>query len=228
MVFLVSNVHNVSTLLDLVIIILAIVISYQSGRIYSYIRKDSYKYFSLAFLLIGFGYLFKILTNFTIVYRAIFTDYNILYVVFREYSFMQAVHFLSFLFYKSLVLFGLLVLFLVVRKVKSRGEIFLLFYAGFVAVLFSMYVDSIFHLTLGLCSLLLSIYYYRHYKETHAHGSLIVVYAFLLMMVGSFICVFSFEYPFDCLVEEIFFALGFILLSLNHFHTRHAKKKNTT
>lgn len=224
MAFLVSNVSSLSTILDLIIIFLAIVISYQSGRIYKFIGKNSYKYFSLAFLSIGFGYLFKILANFTLVYRVYLVDLNIITVILREYSFMQIVHFISFFLHQSFTMFGLMILFLVTKKIKSRGEIFIFAYAGLLAVIFSLYIGWVYHLTMFFLSFLLADYYYMRYKKSKSPGGLLVFIAFLLICVGTLICLFP-AYPYDCLIEEIFYVLGFLVLSINHFGFHNVKKK---
>ena len=62
-----GNFYGIDSLVELGIIIVAIMISYQSRKIYKIVNEKRYNYFAWAFLFIAISFVFKIVSNLTII-----------------------------------------------------------------------------------------------------------------------------------------------------------------
>lgn len=217
--------YGADSFIDLLIVIVATLISYQSYKIFRLVKDRNYRFFSWAFLSIAIAFLFKIASNLTITYRSVIEHANVTVFVFRELENMALINFLGFMFYKAFLITGLLVLFLVKTKNRKLSNMVLFLYLGIVAIVFSVYFDEIFYLTETVILALLTMQFNEHYRETRAQSSLIVTVAFLMMLGGSLLgLVFSFHYLFY-IISESFFLFGFLLLLFNHLHIKNEQKK---
>jgi hypothetical protein len=83
--------YGIDSLVEFLIIIVAFVISYYSHKVYKIINQKNYKYFSLAFLFLGISFIFKILSNLTIIHKIAIRNANFVFVIWTEFQYMQLI-----------------------------------------------------------------------------------------------------------------------------------------
>lgn len=222
--------YGIATIIDFFIILVAGLISYQSYRIYKYVYEKKYALFSISFSLIALSYLFKIISNLTIVHRVIIKRTDSMVIVAKEITQYQFVNFISFVLYEAFLIIGFLILFLIIVKSYKKTELALLVYLSCIVIIFSLYVPLIFYLTVSIILIVLSYKFYENYLNQKSGRSLFVFSAFFTMFIGGVLGVLSSIYKIHHLVSEVFFLIGFLLLLINHLTTtkKHGKKKDKT
>lgn len=218
--------YGIDTAFDFLIFLVAVLIYYQSNKVYKIIKEKKYFYFSWAFFSIAVAFLFKILTNVTIANRVIINHPNFIVQLLVESRETQVIYFFSFMLYKIFLLTGYLLLFLVAKKISRKEDAILLIYLGIVAVFFSIYFNFIFHLTIVVILSYLTAHFYENHKINKSRNSWLVFSAFLIILVSHVTFLFDDLHWAVYLVAEILVFIGFLTLLLNHLKTNNGKKKN--
>ncbi|MFA4953052.1 MAG: hypothetical protein WC584_02425 [Candidatus Pacearchaeota archaeon] len=213
--------YGIDSVMDFLIFLVAILVTYQSYNIYRLLKEKNYKFFSLAFLSISIAFLFKIVVNFTFFYQIeILQTYFINSALLVHLEFLDWVNFFSVIFYRIFLLIGFLILFLLFTKTERKEKIVLFVYLSIITVLFSVYFSFVFHLTLFLLISFLTIYFYRNYKRIKSRNSLIVFYSFLTILTANFVGFFSSLHPLFYLTYEVILLIGFFVLLANHLNLK--------
>ncbi len=216
--------YGLDSLMDFLIFLVAILITYQSYNIYCLLKEKNYKFFSWAFLSISIAFLFKVIVNFTFFHQInLLQTYFVNSALLERLEMLDWINFFSTILYRVFLLIGFLILFLIFTKTEGREKIILFVYLSIITVLFSIYFGFVFHLTLFLLISFLTIYFYRNYKKIKSKNSLIVFYSFLIILTANFIGFFSSLHPFFYLSYEIVLFVGFFVLLINHLSLK--KKK---
>lgn len=218
--------YGIDSLLDFMIVLVAILIAYQSRRVYKLVNEKNYQRFSFAFLSIAIAFIVKIIANLTIVYETRIEHVNFVVFVTHELQEMQIINLLGFTFYKIFLLIGFLILFLITTKTDKKEDIILFAYFAAISVLFSLYFNFIFHLTIIIILISLTTHFYNNYKKTKLRSSYKVYIAFLFILTSHVIDLFYGIHPFIYLLGEIFVFVGFLTLLINHTKIKNGKEKN--
>jgi hypothetical protein len=218
--------YGIDSLIDFAIVLVAALVSYQSHRIYKLLGEKNYRFFSWAFFSIAVAVFFKIISNLTIVHKAVIKSPNFILLITHEFQEMQLLNFASFIFYKVFFLLGFLILFLIITKTNKKEDIFLLVYFGIISVLFSVYFNFVFHLTLIILLITLTAYFYQNNKKVRSKNSYLVFSAFVFILASQIIELFYGLHPLVYLVGEILIFIGFLVLLLNHTSIKNGRKKN--
>lgn len=218
--------YGIDSLIDFLIMLVAILISYQSHKVYKLIHQKSYQFFSWAFLSIAIAFAFKIIANLTIQHRVVIESSNFFLFIIHEFKEMQILHFTSFIAYKFFLLLGFLTLFLLAMRKYKTEEIFLFLYLSIIAILFSIYFNFVFSLTVIILLSYLTAHFYENYRKTLSANSRLVFIAFLFILTSNIIELFYSINLLFYLAAEIFIFIGFLLLLLNHIRVKNGKKKN--
>src|SRR3989344_6221129 len=165
--------YGLASLLELLSILVSGVISYYSYRIYKIVNDKNFKYFSIAFLLIAVSFLFKIFSNLTLLHQTKITTHNFVFVVTTQFKYMQLVNFFSFILYKIFYLSGFIVLFLIAVGIRKREGFLLPVYLGLITVLFSIYFNFIFYLTITFILAYLATHFYKNYERVRTLNSIL-------------------------------------------------------
>ena len=224
--FSLGSFYGIDSALDFLIALVAFLIAYQSSRVYKLINEKNYKFFAWAFLSIGIAFLSKIIANLTIVHEVIFERANFIISITRELQEMQLINFFGFTFYKIFLLVGFLILFLITTRTNKKEDIVLYSYFAVITVLFSIYFNFIFHITLIVILTALTIFFYKNYKRTNSQNSYKVYLAFLFILISHAIDLFYGLHVFVYLLGEIFVFIGFLILLVNHTKIKNGKEKN--
>ena len=217
--------YGIDSLIEFLIIIVAAIVSLYSHKIYKIVKDQNYRFFSIAFFLIAISFVFKILSNFTILNRVKIQGINFVYTVLSQPSYMPLVDFIIFTLYKVFYLLGFLMLFLIITKTDKKDKIFLYVYLSIIAILFSIYFNFIFHITLILILLFLTIHFYQNHKTHKTTNSMLVFIAFLIMFIAHLSFVFSDMHSFFYMTGEGLLLIAFLSLLINQINLRKSSKK---
>ena len=219
-----GNFYGIDSLVEFLIILVSFFISYYSYKIYKIIDEKNYKFLSLGFLLIGVSFIFKILSNLTIMYRVAIERANFIYVIWTQFQYAEMIQFFSFIFFKTFHLIGFLILFLIVSKTDKKEKVLLFLYLSIIVVLFSIYFNFVFHMTLIFLIMSLTMHFYENYKKIKSKNSLLVFTAFLIMLLSHVLFVISDFNPLFYLVGEMGLLVGFLCLLTNQIYLRNKQK----
>jgi len=221
-----SRIYGIDSFIEFLSMIISCIISYYSYRIYKTFKKGEFKYFSIAFLLIAISFLFKILSNLTFLYYEEITEINSLFFVISNFEVLELINFFSFLFYKLFNIIGFLMLFFIFTDTEKKEKIFLFSYLSLIVILFSIYLNSIFELTVVFILIFLTYYFYRNYEKLRTSNTFLVFIGFLFILISRLIFIFSEVHELIYFSGEIFRLLGFIALLVNLIKIKNEQKKN--
>lgn len=219
--------YGIDSLIELLIIIVAGIISLYSHKIYKIVKEENYRYFSWAFLSIAISYFFKILSNFTIINRMTVEKANFIYIFTTPSKYMPIIDFFSFTFYKIFLLIGFLMMFLVLTKSEKKENVFLFVYLSIIAILFSIYFNFIFFMTVLLILILLTVHFYHNYKNHRTIYSLLVYLGFAIVAVCHLLFIFSDVHSLFYIIGEGLLLIGFMCLLINHIKIKLYFKENS-
>lgn len=215
--------YGIDSLVEVLIIIVAFIISYYSNKIYRLVKDKNYRLFSFAFLVIAISFIFKILSNLTVLHKVNIHVANFVLAVLTEFEFVEAVNFVSLILYKSFYLIGFLILFLILTKTSNREKIILFFYLSLIAILFSIYFNFIFHLTLVLILVFLTYNFLINYNKRKSVNAFLVFFAFLLLSIDHIFFILEDLDPILYLIGEILSLIGFLCLLVNQIKINNEK-----
>ena len=195
----------------------------KSGGAYEFVKQAFGR--STAFV---FGWLSWIISNITIIHQVIISRPNFIQIVIQEFNEMRYIYFFSSVFYKSFLLLGFLVLFLLMTKTYKKEEVTLFLYLSIISILFSIYFNFIFHLTLVIMLIFITVYFHNNYKKNNSKQSLISYVAFVFILGGNIVDIFYSLNPIIYLSGELLTFIGFLTLFLNHVNIKNEQKKNKT
>jgi len=218
--------YGIDSIIELLIIIVAGIISLYSHKIYKILQDKNYRYFSWAFLFIAISFIFKIISNFTVLQRIRLQGVNFVATVLSQPSYMPIVDFLTYTIYKIFYLLGLLILFLIFTKTDKKDGIFLYLYLSIIAILFSIYFNFVFHITLVLILMFLTYYFYQNHRNHRTTNTLLVLIAFSIMLVSHLFMIFSDMDSLDYMIAEGLMLIGFLSLLINQVKMKKFSKKN--
>ncbi|VVB78617.1 Uncharacterised protein [uncultured archaeon] len=222
-----GNFYGIDSAVEFLIIIVSIIIAYYSNKVYNLIRYKQFRFFSFAFLSIAISFIFKILSNLTIVHKMTIQNADFIFVVWHQFEYMELLNFSSFILYKAFYLIGFLVLFFIITRTKDKEKIFLFSYFCIVAIILSIYFNFIFHITLVFILLFLANHFYENHEKIKSTNSLLVFVAFLIILVSHLFFVFSEMHSLFYLIGEILLLISFLCLLVNQIKLkRESKTKN--
>ena len=223
--------YGIDSLIEILIIIVAGIISLYSHKIYKIVQNKNYKFFSWAFLFIAISFVFKIFSNFTVYQRIQIKGINFVYTVLSQPNYIPILDFISFNIYKIFYLLGLLILFLILTKTDNKEKIFLYVYLSIIVILFSVYFNFVFHITLVLILLFLTMHFYKNHKEHRTTNTLLVFIAFSIILFSHLFMIFSDLDSLDYMVAEGLLLIAFMCLLINQIKIKltykNGKKKQT-
>ncbi len=208
--------YGIDSIIELLIVIVAGIISLYSHKIYKIIKEENYRYFSWAFLFIAISFLFKVLSNFTILSRIAIKQANFIYIITAQSKYMPIIDFFCFTFYKVFLLVGFLLLFLILSKSDKKENIFLFVYLSIIAILFSIYFNFIFFITILLILIFLTVHFYKNHKNHMTINSLLVYLGFILVSISHSLLIFEDVHSLFYIIGEGVLLIGFLCLLINH------------
>ncbi len=217
--------YGVDSIIEILAMFVSFQIAYYSNKIYKIIKERNYRFLSVGFLLIGISFIFQIIANLTILGRIRVEDLYFITHIFTDVgSSIGLVYFLSFGLYKLLYLAGFLFLFFMTTNIKNKENIFMYLYLGTVTIVFSIYFNSLFHITVILTLALIAMHFYGNYKKRRTFNTGLVFVAFLIMIIGHVFLLFSEDAPSLYIIGEFILLFGYSSLLLNQVKIKNEKK----
>lgn len=213
--FSLGRFYGIDSIVEFLIVIVSFIISYSSYKIYKLINHTNYKLFSMAFLSMSISFIFKILSNLTILYRVRIEQSNSVIIAVSQLQYMQLINFISFIMYKAFNILGFLILFLILSRTYKKEKVILYVYLCILAILFSIYFNFVFYITIAFLLILLTLHFYDNYNEKKSANTLLVFIAFLMMLISHIIFIFSDFQNLFYLVGEILLLISFSNLLIN-------------
>ncbi len=206
---------------EFIVLLVALLISAYSWRVYRINKENKYAYFSLAFLLVAVSLIFKTFTSSTLYFtpvRDVAAD--VLRPVAGDglsYSYLW--YRAGFLLQMAPMLAGWLLIFFISQKSRARlrklhevTQIALFIYLVALISIVANFKYFVFYLTNVVLLSLILLNYYKNYLNTGNRKALLVMKSFLLIMLGNIAFVFVFLFNQLYVIGEFLVFLGFLLL----------------
>jgi len=205
-------------------LIVALLISLYSWRVYRFTNENKYGYFSLAFILVSLSFLFKIITNGLNYYanwRNLATGVLVPVVGKASTGINYSQLFFRSGFFLSMVtmLGAWLLIFFISQKKEGRlkkfyelSQIGLFVYLVLLISVVSNFKYFVFYLTSFVLLGLIVLNYYKNYLNTKNKDSFKVMVSFLSIFIGNLFFIFVFLFEGFYVIGEIFLLIGFLQL----------------
>ncbi|MBN1274839.1 hypothetical protein JXA12_00900 [Candidatus Woesearchaeota archaeon] len=217
---------------ELLGVIVTLLISVHSHRLYRFSKDYTYKFLSLSFFAISASFLAKIATNFALYYQqTVKTAFQELIVkhnlLDKSNLFLQA----GYDAHRFLMLLGLFGIYWLVSKSKDYEHQWLFGYLILVVALFSFSTYYVFHITAAFILFFIARHYHRRCfgKERAAPvGTHLNFLAFSLLLMSQAVFIFIFLNNAIYVIAEILQLAGFIIFLVNMWLLvfRHGKTKD--
>jgi hypothetical protein len=213
-------------LFQVVSLVVALLISAFSFRIYRLHQNNKYAYFSFAFLLVAVGLLFKMGTSATLYFTPVRDaaaqmlrplagqQLQFSHLLYRSGFFLQMIPLLG----------AWLLIFFVSQKSRARlkklyevSQIALFIYLIVLISVVANFQYTIFYLTSAVILSLIVLNYYKSYLNSKNKNTLRVMFSFLFILVGNLFLIFVFVFEGFYAIGELFSMIGFLLL-LSVYH----------
>jgi len=168
--------------------LVAIVISIYSYRIYKFVQKKRYFWFSVSFAMLAASFLAKILTNVTTYYNIIERySFGLADMAYNAAQGSETYFIYGFAAYRVLTLLAFLGMYLVMTsKVKSsKSAIALLTYFVFALIYFSKAAALSFHITASVILFFIYMFTFRNCYRTTNAKTVCVSSAFLMILLSQ-------------------------------------------
>lgn len=172
-------------IIDIVSVFVLLLIAFFSARYYSITKNKNYLFLALSFALLAASFMFKIFMNVNIYYKIVET--KPLGIITATYQTMIAsgyLFFSSFLLYRTLTLFAVYFLYLIHHK-SSWSNYLLMAYLIFISTYFTYKEYYIFHLTLLIMLVLVTIDYARKYLKQKHFSTKLVAFSFGVIAISQ-------------------------------------------
>lgn len=205
-------------------LIVALLIAGYSWRIYRISKENKYGYFSLAFILVSLGFIFKLMTHGLLYYSSLrdLATAALVPVVGKgtvgiNYSdlFFRG----GFLLHMITMLGAWLLIFFISQKKQGRlknyyevSQIGLFVYLVVLISYVSNFKYFVFYLTSTVILGMVVLNYYKNYLNTGSRNAFSVMNSFILVLFSQFFFVFVFLWNELYVIGEVFLLLGFLLL----------------
>ena len=207
---------------NLVGLLVTLLISAYSWRIYQINKENKFAYLSLAFILLSLGLLFKTFTSSVVYFTPIRdTVADILRPVVGKSLVYSLVYYRAGFFFQMITtLSGWLLIFFISQKSRARlrkyhevTQIALFIYLVVLVSIISNFRYSVFYTTSTVLLGLITLNYYKNYLNTNRNSkAFLVMFSFLLILLGHFFLLFVSLSGGLYVIGEAIVVLGFLLL----------------
>jgi len=217
--------YSIDAVLSLIGIIIALTLGAYTYKIYGFLRKKKYQYFSYAFFAIAVGSLIRLIMN-SSVYFFLFNKSPPEFIgTIAAFALSKdVITLLGFFAGHFLTLLGFMTIFFIAHDLASKKLYFLLAYLIAIAAWFSNALFFSYHLTSAVILLGIFVKYYQNFKIT---GNKLVVIAFGLFTIAEIAFLFLAKSQEAFVIGEVIYVFAFIFLLMNFFMIKMGNKKNS-
>ena len=205
--------YGIDIAFEIVSIIVALLISFYSYKLYTISKKKEHKYFHIFFLMIAIAFIFKILTNFDLYFDVLKTmQIGSIQVQYISKSLSTIYRFGGLFMYRLLTALFAYGLYMLVNKKRDKKDVLLFTYFLIILAFLSYYGYFLFHLTIVMLLGFVSYYYYKNCKKLHTINSRLVACGFIMLTLANVVfAVVELDLVLYVLAE-VFQLAGFCLL----------------
>jgi hypothetical protein len=213
--------NGIDIAFEVISILVALSICFYSYHLYRISNENKFGYFALAFLSIAGSLLFKIITFANLYFTPVRdTSLDILRpLVMPGLRYANLFYRGGFFLHMTLMLGGLLLIFLISQKSRNRlhrfhevSQIGLFLYFIVLVSVFSNFRYTVFYLTSSVLLSLIVLNYYKNYLNKRTNNALLVMMSFLALLASHLLFVFVFVSNELYVVAEAVQLVGFLLL----------------
>jgi hypothetical protein len=209
-----------------IILVVALLIASYSYNIYKFSKENKFVYFSLAFVSIALGLLFKMFTHSVLYFSSLreVTAGVLMPITGGVVLFANILYRGAFFAEMFLILAAWLLIFFISQKSRDRLKkyhevsqmalfVYLIFLVSFVANF--QYV--VFYLTSAVILSMTVLNYYKNYLNKNKNkNTFLVMVGFLFILASNIFFIFVFLYSGLYVVGEVFLLIGFLILLLTY------------
>ncbi|MGM5482840.1 MAG: hypothetical protein ACQESF_05235 [Nanobdellota archaeon] len=203
-----NYIYQLDEIFGLLTVIIAILISLYSLKIFNFTKKKNYLLFSASFYLIGVGFLLRFIFDF--LYETEKLRKSMFLGTF-EMNNLQAILIFAYMFS---LLAGYILMLITAMKTKKRVSL-LIFIISIASLISSMNYFITFIVILIIVISTLLIHFDRNFNKTKTLNAGLVWYSFMLILLGYIMQLLIFYSNKFYLLANGFNMLGFLLLLLN-------------
>lgn len=202
--------------IDLVSVVVLLLIAFFALKYYSIEKKNkNYRQLAISFFLLALAFAMKILTYFTIYYKAIETkSIGAFTLTFEAVKSSYLLIFVGEFFYHLITLIGLLMLYSIYKKKQCWSTMFIVVYLLFVITLFEQNIYYIFHLTCLILLVFITHQYYTNHVKNKKLPSMLLFYSFMIITLSQVLFIFIQVWDDLYAIAEIVQLVGYILLAV--------------
>lgn len=198
---------------EIIMVAVLLLISMHSYSIFKISREKSFKWFSYSFFIIALAFVGRILMNAVIYTQEIRKKIAGVVVLTLRHTQASAILWDYGLFgYRTLMLLGLIGIFLIITKSKKKKNWLLLGYLAVLTALASMQIPYIFNLTAAAILSLIGLQFFQNYLKHPRKSTLGVTAAFSVIFLSHAIFIFEGFNHLIYVAGEIVQLVGYLLL----------------
>ena len=202
---------GVGALAQICFAIITLLIAFFALRIYKITKLENYQKFTLAFFFIAAAYLFKSFIN-----LLFFLEFLNPGPAVETFSNLAGLYAYGSLVHIVLMLLALLILVNLILKIKNKKVFILLLILTFIPLLITNFSYSVFYLLASILLAILVIHFYHNYQRIKSRGALVVSFAFLFILIGQILFIFTSYTPHFFVWGHILEFLGYVALLFNY------------
>ena len=207
---------------DVIGLVIALLIAAYSWRVYKISQENKFAYFSLAFILLAVGLLFKSFTHGVLYFTPLRDSIT---EVLRPtlglgLKFSDLYYRAAFFLHMALMLSGWLLIFFISQRSRKRltkyyevSQIALFLYLILLISIVANFNYFVFYLTSAVIIGMTVLNYYKNYLNTERNTNAFrVMMSFLFILIGNLFFIFVFIFESFYVFGEIFMLVGFLVL----------------
>ncbi len=180
--------YGVDIIFEIFIIVVALLISYYSYKLYTVSKKKEHKYFHIFFIMIAISLAFKIMTNFDLYFEVLKTMHiGSIQIQYVSKSLSSIYRFGGLFAYRLLTALFAYGLYMLAYKKRDKKDIFIFSYFIFVLAFFSYYSYFLFHVTMIILLTFVSSYYWKNYRKVKTRDAMLVASGFSMLALAHII-----------------------------------------
>lgn len=207
-------------LFELIFLIVTILISLYSFKIYNLTKESKPKLFGIGFLFISTGYLVQMIMNsifFFFLKDLSFTPYQA-YRVLMIYA-------ISIYGYTSLMLLGIILIVYMTFNTKNMNILFLISILSLMILMIAIQKLLLFYVMSSIIAFFIALHFFKNYFNNKTKNSLLVLLGFTFIFIGYTVFVFSIDHHIYYFFGHFFKLLGYLFLLINLFSVVGSEKK---
>lgn len=219
------NGHDI--LIEMIGVFVLLLISFFSYKYYKLNKSKNNLYFSISFLLMSIGLMFKILSNFSIYYiTSEVANIGFVEITYQSLTSVNTLFFIGFFLYRLITLLGLYLLYLIYSEKESTSTKILILFLLISSTYFTQAMYYVFHMTCLILLLLITNRYYLNYLKNKIFSAKLLFISFLMITLSHLLFIFVLPFPLIYVFAELIHLFGFIgLLMTFILVVKNGKKK---